>query len=230
MPDANPQGNCINQQPASRLLKTEHRALVRWLHDDLAQNLVAIKSFAAAIIEQNKERADDTAEIAEIIKQAASNAYRATYDLMQELRAQNGADRSLGVAISAWLSAARLSEKNINHQLHIDPGLEDLDEFTKAAILRSLQTFINYSKQSKGSPRIKISLNDLSNTSGYNAELLLNHEGEFEIAPNDSPAIIALRERIEAIGGEVSVETNDTDSFQLSLRFYSATAESEASK
>lgn len=230
MPEANSQSNATNEQSALRLLETEHRALVRWLHDDLAQNLVAIKSFAAAIIEQNNTRTDDTAEIAEIIKQAASDAYRAAYDLMQELRAQDAADQATTLALSTCIEEARLDEKNIQHRLHIDSNLEDLDNFTKASILRSLRTFINYSKQSKQTPRMIIGLHVLSHDAEHELELRLSHQGEFEIAPNDAPAIRALRERIEAVGGKVIIETNDKDSLHLKLRFNPIVLDTEASK
>ena len=57
-------------QSVRKLLIAEYQNLVQWLHDDLGQNLVAIKSFAEAIIEQNKDSKDDTSELAEFIKQA----------------------------------------------------------------------------------------------------------------------------------------------------------------
>lgn len=224
------QGNCTTEQSALKLLKVEHRALVDWLHDDLAQNLVAIKSFAAAIIEQNRERADDTAEIADIIKQAADNAYRAAYDLMQELRAQDGADEITTDAISTCLIDARLKEKNIAYRLHVDSDLDALDNFTKAVILRSVQTFINYSKQCTETPCMIISLTALSQATRYKVELRLSHQGEFEIAPEDAPAIRALRERVEAIGGEVVIETNDKDRLDLRLRLNPVPMSNEASK
>jgi glucose-6-phosphate-specific signal transduction histidine kinase len=219
MPEVHHQGICTTEKSVLKLLNTEHRELVRWLHDDLAQNLVAIKSFATAIIDQNKDQADDTAEIADIIKQAANDAYRAVYDLMQELRAQEGADEVTSIAISACLKEARLSEKHIEYQLNIDPELEDLDNFTKSVILRSLRTFINYSKLSKKPPRLIIDLKAASHNARHKIEMRLNHQGGFEIAADEAPGISALCERIKAIGGEALIEINGSDSIQLKLSF-----------
>lgn len=217
------------EQSALRLLKIEHQALVRWLHDDLAQNLVAIKSFAGAIAEQNEDCQDDTAEIADIIKQAADDAYRAAYDLMQELRAQDAADQTTTLALTTCLQEARLSEKNILHSLHIDAGLEDLGYFSKAIILRSLRALINFSKQSTEQPQISIGLHALSQSVKHSLELSYSHQGEFKITPNDSAAIRALRERLEAIDGEVQMDTNNQDRLSLILRFHPITLSMESS-
>ena len=230
MHKVDPRNNCTPEPSALKLLRVEHRALVDWLHDELAQNLVAIKSFAAAIIEQNKEQADDTAEIANIIMQAANNAYRAAYDLMQELRAQDGADATTTDAISTCLTEARLKEKNIAYRLHVDPILDGLDNFTKAVILRSLQTFINFSRQSRETPRMVIRLKALSQATKHKVELRLGHQGKFDIAPEDAPAIQALRERIEAIGGETVIETNNKDRLDLRLRLDLVPMNNESSK
>lgn len=225
-----PPGICDTEKSVFKLLKTEHLELVRWLHDDLAQNLVAIRSFATAIIEQDKKQVEETVEIADIIRQAADNAYRAVYDLMQELRAQEGADHATSVAISACLKEARLSEKKIQHQLHIDPGLEDLDNFTKSVILRSLRSFINYSKLNKQSARLIIDLKTVSHNTGHKLYLRLSHQGKFEITPDQAPGISALCDRIEAIGGEALIETNGHDSLHLNLRFDPIYLDNEAPK
>lgn len=219
MPKKSLNQNLISHQSALRLLQTEHRALEHWLHDDLGQNLVAIKSFAAAIMEQNKDSTDDTVELADIINQAAQAAYQATYNLMLELRAENAADQPIHIALTQCLQDARLKEKNIQHQFHIDAQIDNLDNFTKAVILRSVRSFINFSKLFVQTRSVSIGLHAQSDTAEHALELRLVHLGEFDIPHSDVPGLIALRQRIEAIGGEVHFESNNLDKLSLNLRF-----------
>ena len=202
---------------ALRLLKTEHLALVDWLHDDLAQNLVAIKSFATAIMEQNKDSIDDTVELANIINQAATAAYQSTYNLMQELRAEDAADQTIRVALDQCLQNARLKEKNIRHQFRVDTEINDLDYFTKSVILRSVRTFINFSTLFQQTSKISIDLHIQPDTAEKHIELQLVHEGKYDISHNDVPSLSSLRERIESIGGSVHIKTNNLDNLKLIL-------------
>lgn len=213
---------------ALSLLEAEHQSLVHWLHDDLGQNLIAIKSFANAIIEQNENASDDTAELADIIRQAANAAYRATYDLMQEIRARDGADKSPEFAIVDCLENARLKEKGIEYRLEMGDGLEALDNFTLAEILRSLRTFVNYSKLCEYTPSLTIELQLVnSDNCAQIIELRLAHQGEFEIQPGDSPGLIALQKRIESINGLLTLQTNNHDQYSLNIQLKPALADSE---
>ncbi|MDH5356469.1 MAG: histidine kinase, partial [Gammaproteobacteria bacterium] len=120
-----------DREAIENLLQVEHQNMVDWLHDELGQNLVAIKSFAAAIMEQSKGRDDDTAELAEFIKQAADQSYRSTYDLMQELRAEEHAELSVDKALETCLEEARLNQLGIAFNLDIDISPDDmLDRYT----------------------------------------------------------------------------------------------------
>lgn len=202
-----------------KLLQLEQQNLARWLHDELGQNLVAIKSFATAIIEQNQQATDDTLELADIIKQAADQAYRSTYDLMQELRAQDNADLPVDAALAACLKDARLKEKGIDYQLDIDINPAELDKLGLAIILRSMRSFINFSLQCSQVPTLSISLRYLSQAEGsHTLELKLSHRGELDMPPKESSGLTILRKRIEAIGGETQLYTDNKQKLDLTLK------------
>lgn len=218
MSNSNNQCNNDHSRSLEVLLNTEYQNLVHWLHDELGQNLVAIRSLSAAIMEQNKDATDDTAELAEMISQAADMSYRAAYDLMQELRAQNNAQQPIGTALATCIEDARLKEKNIEHRLQVDSGLDRLDEFTKAVILRSTRTFINYSKLCCEFPNMSIGLHHPKpGDAEQQLKLQLLHEGEVGLSPEDAGELQALRKRIEAIDGGMQLETNNKDYFKIDL-------------
>lgn len=200
------------------LLAVEHQNLVHWLHDELGQNLVAIKSFAAAISEQNQNSGDDTAELADFIKQAADQAYRSTYDLMQELRAQSSADLPVETALATCLEESRLKEKGIDYHLEVDPDLIKLDKLTLSVILRSLRSFINFSQQARQTPGLSVSLDSLDSAEGdYMVRLRLSHQGEFELPPAESPGLQALQKRIEAIDGKMHVNSDQLAALEITI-------------
>jgi glucose-6-phosphate-specific signal transduction histidine kinase len=82
-------------QSLLRLLESDHQSVVKLLHDDIGQSLVAIRSIAEAILDQDSHQADETGELVDLIKQASNSAYRSAYDLMQELRIAGCGPQSL---------------------------------------------------------------------------------------------------------------------------------------
>ena len=211
--------NTDTKQPdanwAQRMLDSEQHALVRLLHDDLGQNLVAIKSFAAAIAEQHAGADGDTGELAGMIREAADCAYRSSYDLMQELRAQYLADREIDAALEACLAESRLQENGIDYDCDVQAGLASLDLLTRAFILRGTRCYANLCKALADCQRIKVDLSAASNESGPEILLILEHVGQDSLDA-DHYSLMALAGRLEAIGGEMRLQS---DGRRLELRF-----------
>ena len=152
---------------AQRMLDSEQHSLLRMLHDDLGQNLVAIKSFATAIADQHAgadgdqhgATGNDTGELAGMIREAAESAYRSSYDLMQELRAQYLADRPIDDALGDCLEEARLQENGISYDYRVDTALaDDLGVLTRAFVLRSVRCYANVCKALTDCERISVDL------------------------------------------------------------------------
>ena len=202
------------------MLRAEQRSLVRWLHDDLGQNLVAIKSFAAAIAEQHAGAGGDTVELADMIREAADSAYRRAYDLMQELRAQNGADSDLAGGIEKCLQEARLRENEIAYRYRIDPAVGELDSGTRALILRNLRCFVNFCKRQQACTQISVDLQLATGGNGRTLALILGHSGSYEHLDREDAGLQALEERLQAIGGEIQFAIDDNgEHFALNLYF-----------
>ena len=186
-----------------RLLHAEHRSMIELLHDDLGQNLVAIRSFAAAIAERFADAGDDTAELAEMIGDAADSAYRRSYDLMQELRAQQGADQDLGASLEDCLREARLQENGIDSRYRVDPAVGEINRSTQALVLRNLRGFVSFCKALGACRQISVELQPALGRSERQLELVLGYGGQFEQLDSENPSLKALAERTSAVGGEI---------------------------
>ena len=201
---------------AQRMLDSEQHSLLRLLHDDLGQNLVAIRSFATAIAERHADTGNDTGELAGMIRQAAESAYRSSYDLMQELRAQYLADRPIGDGLGACLEEARLRENGIKHDYRVDTALaDDLGVSTRAFVLRSVRCYANLCKALADCDRISVDLRRDDDDADHELRLTLEHSARDTLDPAHY-SLLSLADRLEAIGGKLCLEA---DAGRLLMRF-----------
>ena len=202
------------------MLESEQQSMVKLLHDDLGQNLVAIKSFAAAIVEQFGDADGDTGELAGMIREAADSAYRSSYDLMQELRAQYHADREISEALEICLQEARLVENGIACQCRVDSSIGPLNTDTRALILRNVRSYANFCKTLQDCEGFSLELRPGAENGGFALELTMVQAGKFDYLNREDFTLASLAERMSAIGGEMSLETSAArDSITLCLRF-----------
>jgi len=202
------------------MLDSEQQSLVKLLHDDLGQNLVAIRSFAAAIARENVDAPGDTGELADMIREAAESAYRSSYDLMQELRAQYMADREIGDALQTCLEESRLKENHIDYSCRVDPALAGLDFPTRAFILRNVRCFANICKSLDNCERIAIDLDAAGTAARPALALRLELDGNSDRLDPEHFTLVALAERLAAIGGEMRLDDSGNDeNTRLELRF-----------
>ena len=200
---------------AQRTLQAEHRSLIRFLHDDLGQNLVAIRSFASIIAERHGD-CKETGELAQIIQDAAQDAYRRSYGLMQELRAQDLADTEIGMALETCLQ-----ESGIDFEVRVDADPKSLDRDARALVLRSTRCFVNLCKHQGDSRRITLVLRNAPDASAdYDFELEMTRDGSLESFDRGDISLIALAARIEAVCGDYLLDMDEKkDLFKLRLRF-----------
>ena len=211
---ANADISSLDADWAQRMLDSEQHSLVRLLHDDLGQNLVAIKSFATAIADQHAGADGDTGELAGMIREAAELAYRSSYDLMQELRAQYLADREIVAALDACLEESRLKENGIAYACKVDSALADLGEFSRAFVLRSVRCYANLCKSLADCEQISLDLR-VADDDRPELVLILEHNGSQTLDPAHF-SLLALADRLEAIAGKMDI---DVDGKRIELRF-----------
>lgn len=126
------------EPPALRLLNLEQSEFERFLHDELGQSLVAIRSMASALEDESQH------EISTMIAQVADDAYVEVYDRMMELRAESLAHGPvLANAIHQCIDEARLEARGLAYRLNLDDGVELLtDPVYRRLLLRCLRCIV----------------------------------------------------------------------------------------
>lgn len=207
-------------QTLFRLQKLDHQSMAQFLHDDIGQNLIAIRSFAEAILEQDENSADSTEELIDLIKQATESAYRSTYNLMQELRAQDSARHDIATALEICLDESHLRQRNIESVLEVDLQSAALEFNTRAFILRITRSFVNICKRLGAGGRITVSVTSLIAGSEYGVDLNLVYTADLSSIKCDySDALKSIQDRIEAIGGKFQTKFGDHDGLAMFLSF-----------
>jgi two-component system sensor histidine kinase UhpB len=207
-------------QSLLRLMESDHQSVVRLIHDDIGQSLVAIRSIAEAILDQNGHESDETGELVDLIKQTTDSAYRSAYDLMQELRAQDAASADIPAALEHCLEESRLADKLIDFKIYTPGDVDGLDVATRAFILRNVRCFVNACKQfaNGGCITVKIPVNTPEST--HRVTLNLIYIGKLELGTQDlDDHFVAMKNRVEAIGGLFLTDLDDTQQLNLSLCF-----------
>ncbi|MCP4764712.1 MAG: hypothetical protein GY875_00400 [Gammaproteobacteria bacterium] len=209
-------------QTVLSLQKLDHQSMAQFLHDDIGQNLVAIRSFVEAILEQDENALNNSGELIDLIKQATESAYCGTYNLMQELRSQDLASHDIATALEICFEESNLRQKNIESVLEVYLQPAGLELYTRAFILRSTRSFINICKRLDAGGQITASLTSPVPGSEHGVELDLVYTADLDSAETDfSDALEPIRNRVEAIGGKFHTRFGILEGLVLSLSFNS---------
>ena len=181
--------------PALRLLQFEQSEFERFLHDELGQSLVALRSMAAAL----GDGADS--EIVELVSLTANDTYAEVYDRMTELRAEALAlEADFAGSLHRCLDDARLEARNLVYRVQSSgDGIDDIDPINRRLLLRGLRCLVNALKraESHGDELVVAVVNEAD---GARLSLQL-HPGGFPAALLDHPYLARLAARLGEFGG-----------------------------
>ena len=196
---------------ALRMLQFEQAEFERFLHDELGQSLVALRSMAAAL----GDGADS--DIVELVSLTANDAYVEVYDRMMELRAEALAQEpNFADAVRQCLDDARLEARDLAYRLQMP---EDIDQsigpVQRRLVLRGLRGLVNALKRGdSGGGELRVALTAGNN--GIDLQLQLQ-PGGFPAAFLEQPQLRRLDGRLRAFGGDLLANANQ-DIIDVHLR------------
>ena len=204
---------------ARRLMEAqeqERRALAQELHDDLGQSLTVLRTHAQIIRQQHPSEDDACAKSATTILDLAGGLYDSTHRIMRGLRPRALDELGLAGALQSSIEAADLEDLGIEVHSHFCGDLEALDDAVAITVYRLLQEALTNVARHSGARNVWIRLERGSIRGGpepgAGALLRLSVEDDGRGMPEpkldkDRLGLLGAQERVEALGGEFSVET-----------------------
>jgi signal transduction histidine kinase len=181
------------QRLAQAAVVEERRRIARDLHDRVAQEI--------AYIERNASLLDDSAAARRIV--AASE--RALAESRRAIRALGtGADEPLDLALGAETQLAA-SRYDAALQLDLESGI-DLDRDRREALIRIASEAVSNAARHGRAPHVRVELH--RSAAGVRLRVVDDGAG-FDTAVNghDGYGLVSMRERAQALGGEVTVRS-----------------------
>lgn len=185
-------------------VEQERGAIARELHDELGQQVTAIKSAGAAILLRAGGKDEGIAESARLVVQCADQMYGGMHGMIARLRPLALDQAGLREALLDLLTDWRVAHLDKVLSMNLDAMPEKIGEAQSTAIYRVTQEAVNNALRHAGASRIGI---DIS-VQGGRLVLEVADNGSGRLAKLDSAGrfgVLGMRERIEALGGSLEL-------------------------
>ncbi len=191
-----------------RIQERERAALAKELHDELSQQLVAIRAFAGAIARRTENPADKTRLDAQAIGAAASDIYAISHRLMEGLYPQ--ALDSAGLVAAVTGLAARWSQAQPDVRIRLRAtGVARCAAETRISLFRIVQECLVNTFRHGHARRIRIFIGERGNGKGRRLRVVVRDDGigMNPDAPRTGFGLIILRERVRTLGGALDLRS-----------------------
>jgi two-component system sensor histidine kinase UhpB len=194
-----------NQRLAKKLVdvqENERKSLSMELHDEIGQNITALKLNISAAKNINTD--NHVESILNSIHEIAERTYDSAYDLMHSLRPRIIDELGIEEAIKSFRQV--LARADINYNLNIDGDLKAIDEPLKIATYRILQEVVNNTIKHSGCRELEVMLR----LDERYLILSFRDDGEgFDTSvQRDGFGIQGIDDRAAAFGGGLAIESS----------------------
>lgn len=187
-----------------RLQEAERARLARELHDDLSQQLVAIRAYAGAI-RRNATDAPRSVTNAAAIEAAVADIYAASHRIMEGLHPQVLDSAGLYAAICLLLTRWSLAQPDMHTWIHTAGDIEPTDEGRRINLFRIVQECLANVLAHAGATRVRLFLGERA---GRQLRLVVRDDGRGmdALAHRSGYGLIVMRERVRALGGKLELQ------------------------
>ena len=194
-----------NRQLA-KLVEEERRGIAQELHDELGQCVTAIRSIAEFIGQRTSENLPEICVAAQSIKDIAGRIYDGMHAIVRRLRPAEldmlGLEDTLKETVGAWMAR----NLGIELRLEMDDDLDSLGEAVNITVYRlvheGLTNIVRHANASKAVIELKRDDNNALRLS-----IRDNGHGNVSMtAATGGFGLIGMRERVQALGGSLTVE------------------------
>lgn len=192
-------------------LEEERKAIARELHDELGQCVTAIKTIGTAIANRSGEEQAESRRNAETIVEVASHIYDVVHSIIRQLRPSALDHLGLSDAIADVVTQFRRQNPELEVELSLHGDLNQYDEKRNITVYRVVQECLtNAAKHAQASHvSVVVSLHK-SEGDADTLEVRVTDNGKglnTEISESRRFGFLGMRERVQAFGGEVKVQS-----------------------
>ncbi len=196
-------------QELIRVQERERTCLAQELHDELSQQLVAVRAHAGAIRLRAKGTDGRTRSDARAIEAAASQIYDVSHRIMEGLHPQILDGPGLGEAVKSLLAEWSQQHCDTRARLRLAGSLEDLDEEMRSHLYRIVQSCLANVAAHARAGRVRLFLGLCQGRRSI--RLVCRDDGVGMAMGGDKSSrgygLILMRERVRALGGRFDLRS-----------------------
>ena len=202
-----------------RLQEVERSQLAQELHDELSQDLVAVRAHAAALrLKTGREGEPDLSDAA-AIEAAAGRIYTVSHRIMEGLWPQDLESASLGDALRSLALDWSLRNPATRLCMRVAGPLEGLDGETRIHLYRIVQECLsNVAAHARaGRARIWISSSRQGGRSALRLVCRDDGQGMDPEAPRRGYGLLIMRERARSLGGRLDLQSRPGGGMRIAV-------------
>jgi two-component system, NarL family, sensor histidine kinase UhpB len=194
--------------------ESEHKALARDLHDELGQYVNAMKLDAVSIRDATAPQSPIYASAQAMITNL-DRVYGVLRGLIGQLRPVGFDDLGMVAALEHFINEWRARLPGVTIELSAQGDLDPVDETRGLVIYRLVQeAMTNMARHSKAT-RVTITIERAAALERVNVVIVDNGRGADLRAPRDGLGLVGMRERVSALGGELTLATRPGEGFTV---------------
>ncbi|PCJ32740.1 MAG: sensor histidine kinase [Gammaproteobacteria bacterium] len=188
--------------------ESERRTMSRELHDEMGQSLTAIKAMAVTTKQANVE----VPPIADSIIEICNHLAKVVRSMMRTLHPLSLSELGLNATLTDLINEWRRRSPTLSILFHYDEHLDSLDNEVSIHVYRVVQECLTNVVRHSQASEVSVSLDFISNQQLTDrVELNINDNGIGGEVNSQGFGILAMRERVENLGGQFSFKsTKDT--------------------
>jgi two-component system sensor histidine kinase UhpB len=195
--------------------ESEHKALARDLHDELGQYVNAMKLDAVSI----REVAEDGSAVHVAAQAMITNldrVYGVLRGLIGQLRPVGFDDLGMVAALEHFINEWRARLPAVTIEMSTRGDLDPLDETRGLVIYRLVQEALTNVARHSAAVHVKISIERPPTGDRIHVVIADDGQGADLSAPRNGLGLIGMRERVSALGGELTLATAPMQGFTVS--------------
>jgi glucose-6-phosphate-specific signal transduction histidine kinase len=192
-------------------LEEERKSIARELHDEMGQNVTAIKTIATAIANRDLDEKSITRQNALTIVEVTSRIYDMVHSIIRELRPSALDHLGLEDALTELCDRYRKSNPDLTVKLDLTGGLNCYDEYVNITIYRVVQECLTNAAKHAAASIIKVSVVAEREASDLARILIRVQDDGLGIDVNLSESrrfgLLGMRERVQAFNGDIKIDS-----------------------